>query len=88
MEFVFYSTAFILTLCMGMILYCTISKKNDIYSKLLAVNNFSTQAILLVAIMSVIVRSSFLLDVALVYASISFTSTVAFMKFFLDKSFG
>ncbi|XGA09057.1 MAG: monovalent cation/H+ antiporter complex subunit F [Wolbachia endosymbiont of Xenopsylla cheopis] len=73
---------------MGVILYCTISKKNDIYSKLLAVNNFSTQAILLVAIMSVIVRSSFLLDVALVYASISFTSTVAFMKFFLDKSFG
>ncbi|WP_339046385.1 monovalent cation/H+ antiporter complex subunit F [Candidatus Mesenet endosymbiont of Agriotes lineatus] len=87
MKFVFYCAAFILTLCMGVMLYCTISKKNDIYSRLLVVNNFSTQAILFIAIMSVIVRSSFLLDVALVYASISFISTVAFMKFFLDKSF-
>ncbi len=84
----FYCAAFVLTFCMSAMLYCAISKKNDIYNRILAVNSFSTQAILLIVVISVIVDSILLLDVALVYASISFISTVAFMKFFLDGSFG
>ncbi|MCV3769354.1 MAG: monovalent cation/H+ antiporter complex subunit F [Wolbachia pipientis] len=59
------------------------SKFSNIYDKVLAFNNFSTQVILLISAISIILNSFFLLDIALLYASISFISTIALMKLML-----
>ncbi|MDG7056113.1 MAG: hypothetical protein LKM44_01305 [Wolbachia endosymbiont of Meromenopon meropis] len=50
---------------------------------MLAFNNFSTQVVLLITIMSIFMNSFFLLDIALFYASISFASTMALMRLVL-----
>ncbi|WP_246214367.1 monovalent cation/H+ antiporter complex subunit F [Wolbachia endosymbiont of Dirofilaria (Dirofilaria) immitis] len=64
-------------------LYYIVSNSNDVYNKVLAFNSFSTQVILLISATSIILNSFFLLDIALVYASISFISTIALMKLML-----
>ncbi|WP_246198599.1 monovalent cation/H+ antiporter complex subunit F [Wolbachia endosymbiont of Ctenocephalides felis wCfeJ] len=61
-------------------LYCIVSKSNNVYYKVLAFNNFSTQAVLLIVAISIISNNFFSLDIALLYASISFISTIALMK--------
>ncbi|WP_275602255.1 monovalent cation/H+ antiporter complex subunit F [Wolbachia endosymbiont of Onchocerca gibsoni] len=50
---------------------------------MLAFNNFSTQVVLLIPAISIILNSVFLLDIALLYAGISFMSTLALMKLVL-----
>ncbi|MDG7053383.1 MAG: multiple resistance and pH regulation protein F (MrpF / PhaF) superfamily [Wolbachia endosymbiont of Alcedoecus sp.] len=60
-----------------------VSKLSDIYNKVLAFNNFSTQVVLLVTAMSIVLNNFFLLDIALLYASISFVSTIALMRLML-----
>nr|WP_246214324.1 monovalent cation/H+ antiporter complex subunit F [Wolbachia endosymbiont of Cruorifilaria tuberocauda] len=66
-------------------LYHIVSRANDIYSKVLAFNNLLTQVILLISAISIILNSFFLLDIALLYASISFMSTIALMKLMLPR---
>ncbi|WP_242368928.1 monovalent cation/H+ antiporter complex subunit F [Wolbachia endosymbiont of Onchocerca volvulus] len=56
---------------------------STIYDKVLAFNNFSTQVVLLIPAISIILNSVFLLDIALLYAGISFISTLALMKLVL-----
>ncbi|WP_232500395.1 monovalent cation/H+ antiporter complex subunit F [Wolbachia endosymbiont of Onchocerca ochengi] len=56
---------------------------STIYDKVLAFNNFSTQVVLLIPAISIILNSVFLLDIALLYAGISFMSTLALMKLVL-----
>lgn len=76
-------TAYILLFCMAAMLYRIVSKKNDVYGMVVAFNNFSTQVVLFIVAMSIITNSSFLIDIALLYASISFIMTVAFMRLML-----
>ncbi|MDN5247994.1 MAG: monovalent cation/H+ antiporter complex subunit F [Wolbachia endosymbiont of Tyrophagus putrescentiae] len=68
---------------MGAMLYCVVNKANDVYSKIVAFNHFSTQALLLIVAISIVTGNFFLIDIALIYASISFISTVALMRFML-----
>ncbi|MGL9726439.1 MAG: monovalent cation/H+ antiporter complex subunit F [Wolbachia sp.] len=72
-----------LLFCMIVMLCCIVSRSTDVYNKVLAFNNFSTQAILFITAMSIILNNFFLLDIALLYASISFISTIALMKLML-----
>ncbi|WP_367618198.1 monovalent cation/H+ antiporter complex subunit F [Wolbachia endosymbiont of Litomosoides sigmodontis] len=60
-----------------------IAKSNGIYNKVLALNSFSTQVVLLITAMSIILDSFFLVDIALLYSSVSFISTVALMRLML-----
>ncbi|MGL9688359.1 MAG: monovalent cation/H+ antiporter complex subunit F [Wolbachia sp.] len=78
-----YVTVYMLLLCISVMLYRIVSKLSDIYDKVLAFNNFSTQAVLLITAMSIILNNFFLLDIALLYASISFVSTIALMRLML-----
>nr|WP_225416079.1 MULTISPECIES: monovalent cation/H+ antiporter complex subunit F [unclassified Wolbachia] len=71
-----------LLLCMSAMLY-RIAKLSDIYNKALAFNHFSTQVILLITAVSIILDSFFLVDIALLYASVSFISTIALMRLML-----
>ncbi|WP_369800020.1 monovalent cation/H+ antiporter complex subunit F [Wolbachia endosymbiont of Ctenocephalides felis wCfeT] len=71
---------YILLFCMSMMLYRIVSRSSDIYNKFIAFNNFSTQMVLLIVAVSITLNSLFLIDIALLYASISFISTIALMK--------
>ncbi|AAW70976.1 multiple resistance and pH regulation protein F (MrpF / PhaF) superfamily [Wolbachia endosymbiont of Brugia malayi] len=73
---------YMLLLCMSAMLY-RIAKLSDIYNKALAFNHFSTQVILLITAVSIILDSFFLVDIALLYASVSFISTIALMRLML-----
>ncbi len=73
---------YVLLFCIVTMLCHTVSS-SSIYDKVLAFNNFSTQVVLLIPAISIILNSVFLLDIALLYASISFMSTVALMKLVL-----
>nr|WP_240991919.1 monovalent cation/H+ antiporter complex subunit F [Wolbachia endosymbiont of Glossina morsitans morsitans] len=60
-----------------------VSKSNDVYNKVLAFNNFSTQVVVLITAISIILNNFFLIDIALLYASVSFISTIALMRLML-----
>ncbi|QOD37909.1 monovalent cation/H+ antiporter complex subunit F [Candidatus Wolbachia massiliensis] len=72
-----------LLLCMGIMLYRIVFRLSDVYNKVLAFNNFSTQVVLLIAAISIILNNFFLIDIALLYASVSFISTIALMRLML-----
>ncbi|MCA4774682.1 multiple resistance and pH regulation protein F (MrpF / PhaF) superfamily [Wolbachia endosymbiont of Mansonella ozzardi] len=78
-----YITVYVLLLCISVMLYRIVSKLSGVYDKVLAFNSFSTQAVLLITTMSIVLNNFFLLDIALLYASISFVSTVALMRLML-----
>lgn len=82
---VHYATICALLFLMSMMLCRILSKSSDIYNKIIAFSNFSTQATLLTAVMSIAFNNLFLLDVALLYASISFVSTIALMRLMLSE---
>ncbi|NUY39438.1 multiple resistance and pH regulation protein F (MrpF / PhaF) superfamily [Wolbachia endosymbiont of Litomosoides brasiliensis] len=73
---------YILLLCMSAMLYRMV-KSSGLYDKVLAFNIFSTQVVLLITAVSIILDSFFLVDIALLYASISFISTIALMRLML-----
>ncbi|MGL9718141.1 MAG: monovalent cation/H+ antiporter complex subunit F [Wolbachia sp.] len=74
---------YVLLFCISVMLYRIVSKPSNVYDKVLAFNNFSTQVVLLITAISIVLNNFFLLDVALLYASISFMSTIALMKLML-----
>ncbi|NQV57034.1 MAG: pH regulation protein F [Rhodospirillales bacterium] len=53
-----------------------------VYDRILAVNAFGTKALLLIAILGFLTERPEFMDIALVYALISFVTTIALMKFF------
>lgn len=53
-----------------------------LYDRVLAVNNFGTKTVLLIAIYGFLTKRPDFLDIALVYALINFISTLAILKFF------
>jgi len=53
-----------------------------VYDRLLAVNNFGTITVLLIALSGFLMGRPDFLDIALVYALINFISTIGVLKFF------
>ncbi|WP_353287364.1 monovalent cation/H+ antiporter complex subunit F [Wolbachia endosymbiont (group B) of Gerris lacustris] len=72
-----------LLFCMSVMLCCIVFRSSDVYNKVLAFNNLSTQVVLLITAISIILDDFFLIDIALLYASISFISTIALMRLML-----
>ncbi|MCA7009908.1 MrpF/PhaF family protein [Wolbachia endosymbiont of Tribolium confusum] len=64
-------------------LCCIVFRSSDVCNKILAFNNLSTQVVLLITAISIILNDFFLIDIALLYASISFMSTIALMRLML-----
>jgi multicomponent Na+:H+ antiporter subunit F len=53
-----------------------------VYDRILAVNMFGTKTVLIIAAIAFLSGRTDLLDIALVYALINFTSVIAVLKFF------
>lgn len=75
-----YIAIYVLLACIVTMLYSIVLRAKDIYTKLVAFNSFSTQVVLLITTISVFTQNFFLIDIALLYAGVSFMSTVALMK--------
>jgi multicomponent Na+:H+ antiporter subunit F len=58
------------------------------YDRILAANSFGTKTVVLIALLSFIADNMMFLDIALVYAFINFITTIAFLKYFRDGTFG
>ncbi|NNK96570.1 MAG: pH regulation protein F [Desulfobacterales bacterium] len=53
-----------------------------LYDRILAVNNFGTKTVLLIAVMDFLAGRPDFLDIAIVYALINFISIIAVLRFF------
>ena len=53
-----------------------------VFDRILAVNVFGSKALLLIAVLGFLTDRPEFMDIALVYALISFVATIALMKFF------
>lgn len=58
------------------------------YDCILAVNSFGTKTVLLLAVIGFMFGRPAFLDIAIVYALINFTATIALMKFFRYRALG
>lgn len=58
------------------------------YDRILAVNSFGTKTVLLLAVIGFMFGRPAFLDIAIVYALINFTATIALMKFFRYLALG
>lgn len=52
-----------------------------VYDRILAVNVFGTATVIMISIVGFMIQSSGLIDIALIYALISFTATLAVLRF-------
>ncbi len=59
----------------------------SIQDRLLAVNAFGSNTVIAIALLAFMVDNMMFIDIALVYALINFTSTIAMLKFFRYGSF-
>lgn len=74
-------TALILLLVMGLALVRAFLGPT-LYDRILAVNNFGTKTVLLIAIIGFLGGRPDFLDIAIVYALINFISIIAVLRFF------
>jgi len=58
-----------------------------LYDRVLAANSFGTKTILLIAALGFLTGRPEWLDIALVYGTVNFVSTIAILKFFRYRSF-
>jgi len=68
---------------MSTMLYRVVFNADGVYNRVIAFNNFSTQVVLFIVAISMTTNSAFLIDIALLYASVSFISTIALMRLML-----
>ena len=54
----------------------------DIYNRILAVNNFGTKTVLVLALYGFLTERPDFLDIAIVYALCNFIATIAILKYF------
>ncbi len=54
----------------------------SVWDRILSVNSFSTKIVLLIGVVGFLTERPEFLDIALVYALISFITTIAVLKFF------
>jgi len=59
-----------------------------LYDRVLAVNAFGTQTVLLIGVLGFLTGRPDFLDIALLYALISFVGTIAILKFFRYRAIG
>ncbi|MAW60554.1 MAG: pH regulation protein F [Planctomycetes bacterium] len=52
-----------------------------VYDRILAVNVFGTATVIMISLVGFMIRASDFIDIALIYALISFTSTLAVLRF-------
>lgn len=57
-------------------------KGPTLYDRILAVNNFGTKTVLLIAVMDFLAGRPDFLDIAIVYALINFISVIGILRFF------
>ena len=75
--------AAIIAILIGMVLLLTRAFIGPtIYDRLLAVNNFGTKTVLIIALYGFLTERPDFLDIALVYALCNFIATIAVLKFF------
>jgi multicomponent Na+:H+ antiporter subunit F len=74
-------TALILLVVMGLALARAFLGPT-LYDRILAVNNFGTKTVLLIAILGFLGGRPDFLDIAIVYALINFISIIAVLRFF------
>lgn len=72
--------AFVILCVMGLALVRAF-KGPTLYDRILAVNNFGTKTVLLLAIMGFLTGRPDFLDIAIVYALINFISVIAVLRF-------
>lgn len=58
-----------------------------VYDRLLAVNAFGTNIVVVIALLAFLVDDMMFLDIALVYGLINFITTIALLKFVKHNSF-
>ena len=59
-----------------------------LYDRILAVNSFGTNTVLMIAVLGFLMERPDFLDIALVYALINFIGTIAVLKFFEYQDLG
>ena len=69
-------------LCSAVILLVKVCVTSNLYEKLLIANSFSSNIILAISLFAFYNNSISMIDVALVYACISFLSTISFSYYF------
>ncbi|BDD88154.1 monovalent cation/H+ antiporter complex subunit F [Desulfofustis limnaeus] len=74
-------TALIILVVMGLALTRAF-KGPTLYDRILAVNNFGTKTVLLIAVLGFLSGRPDFLDIAIVYALINFISVIGILRFF------
>lgn len=74
------ATALLLLVAMGLALARAL-KGPGVFDRILAVNVFGTATVLMVSVLGFMGTSEDLVDIALIYALISFTATIAVLRF-------
>lgn len=62
------------------------AKGPTIYDRILATNLFGTKTVLLIAVLAFASGSTFLLDIAMVYALINFVSVIGALQYFEQQT--
>ena len=78
-----------ISICIAMVLIVArLYLGPTVYDRILAVNLFGTQTVLLISILGFLVQRPDFLDIAILYALINFVGTVAILKFFRYRTIG
>ncbi len=72
--------AFLLLGCMGLALARAL-RGPTVFDRILAVNMFGTATVLMISVIGFMGTSRDLVDIALIYALVSFTGTIAVLRF-------
>lgn len=70
---------------MGMVIVRSIIGRTT-FDRVLAVNSFGTNIVVLIALMGHLMNTVFFLDIAITYALINFVTTIALLRYFTYKS--
>lgn len=76
-----------LAISMGLILIRAILGPS-IYDRILAGNAFGTTTVIMIALLTLALDNPMYLDIALIYALINFVTTIAFLRYFQNKTNG
>lgn len=59
----------------------------SLFDRLLMVNSFGTHTVVLISLIAFVMEAPYFIDIALIYALINFSSTLAVLKFVKARSF-
>jgi multicomponent Na+:H+ antiporter subunit F len=81
-------TATVAILVVMLILLLRAALGPTVFDRILAINTFGTATVLLIALFGFLTKRPDFMDIALLYALINFTSTIAVLKLFRYGSLG